>query len=200
MWTAPREWPGETAFIVAGGPSVLGEDLDSLKGRRVIAINASFRAVPFADIAFFGDARFGRVHMDELKGFAGRVATCAASVEWPGLLRLKKVHAGTGLATDPAYVVMGRTSTHAAMNLAFHMGAARIVLVGVDMQRSADGLTHHHEPHMWPQRPGCWQQQMRTLKTIAGPLETAGVEVVNTSMGSLVDWWPKRRLADVLAC
>jgi hypothetical protein len=199
MWRVEAEWPDKTAYIVAGGPSVAGEDLDSLKGRRVIAINASYSAVPFADFAFFGDARFGRVHQAHLQAFAGRVVTCSSSVNWHGLHKLKKVSAGTGLATDPAYVVMGRTSTHAAMNMAYHLGVSRIVLVGVDMQAGSDGRTHHHDPHIWPQRPGCWQQQMATLKSIAAPLAGHGVEVVNTSMNSLIDWWPKRSLADVVA-
>ena len=57
FWSVPREWPGETAFIVGGGPSVLGQDLDALRGRRVIVINSSVYAVPGADFLFFDDHR-----------------------------------------------------------------------------------------------------------------------------------------------
>ena len=45
----------QTVFIVAGGASVLEHDLEALRGRRVIVINSSVHAVPFADYLYFGD-------------------------------------------------------------------------------------------------------------------------------------------------
>ena len=82
FYPVPREWPGETVFIVGGGPSVLGVDLEALRGRRVIAINSSVYAVPWADILYFGDWRWW--HEPENKAavasFPGRVVTTSRMV------------------------------------------------------------------------------------------------------------------------
>ena len=58
LWSVPRAWPGETAYIVAGGPSVAWQDLGLLRGRRVIAVNSSWEAVPWAAILLFADLRW----------------------------------------------------------------------------------------------------------------------------------------------
>lgn len=95
-------------------------------------------------------------------------------------------------------LVMRRTSLQAAMNLAVHLGASRIVLLGADMKPAPDGRTHHHAPHKWPQVPGCWEIQMLDLKHAADDLATLGVEVVNTSLESMINWWPKRPIGELL--
>lgn len=199
LWKVPREWEGETAFVVAGGPSVADQNTDALQSRKVIAINSSIYRVPFAQFLFFGDARFGRDQRRHFHNIPCRVVTCSQAIQWPGLLILGKTSADTTpLATDSRYVTMGGTSTHAAMNFAFHLGVKRIVLLGVDMQRGDDGRTHHHAPHRWPVREGCWDRQMKTLRRIAKPLDEHGVEVINTSLNSLVDWWPRMPLEETL--
>ena len=76
FWSVPREWPRQTAFIVCGGPSVLGQNLELLRGRNVIVINSSVYAVPWADYLYFGDWRWW--NEDENRAAVARFA--AASV------------------------------------------------------------------------------------------------------------------------
>lgn len=198
-WTVPREWPDETAFIVAGGPSVSGIDLSLLKGRRVIVVNSSFTAVPFADFLFFADARWWLEYGARTKGFGGRIVTVAKALGDKRLLRLHKVKPPPGLTSKPSHVAMQRTSLHGAMNLAFHLGVNRIVLLGADMRAAKDGRTHHHKPHKWRVKPTAWTKQMQDLRMIAAPLAEKGVEVINCSAVSRIDWWPKvDRLEDCL--
>ncbi len=92
---------------------------------------------------------------------------------------------------------MGRTSLHAAMNFAVHLGASRLVLLGADMQPDGE-RTHHHAPHPWPQKPGCWDTQMTALRQTVEPLAQMGIEVINTSPVSRIDWWPKASLDECL--
>src|SRR4029450_12910778 len=82
FWSVPREWPGETVFIVGGGPSVLQQDLGLLRGRRVIVINSSFYSVPWADILYFGDYRWWNEPENKaaIAGFAGRAVTVSQFV------------------------------------------------------------------------------------------------------------------------
>jgi hypothetical protein len=93
----------------------------------------------------------------------------------------------------------GEGEAAGAINLAVHLGATRIVLLGADMRAAANGKTHHYAaPHKWPVKPGCWAEQMRELKAMAEPLKRLKVDVVNCSPVSLIDWWPKRTLDSVL--
>lgn len=198
-WSVPREWPDADVFIVAGGPSVADEDTDILRGRKVIAINSSHERVPFADYLFFGDRRWWRVNRDKFKSFTGKRVTVAEHQprQDDDILQLMKVRPPPGICEKPNGVVMQRTSTSGAINLAVHLGAKRIVFLGLDMKKVA-GRTHHHTPHPWPSRPGCWDMQMKELIMVADALKKKSVEVINTSMDSRIDFWPKARLAEVL--
>jgi hypothetical protein len=198
LWTVPRAWPNETVFIVCGGPSVASQPIERLRGRRVIAVNSSFTAVPFADVLFFGDSRWWQQNRRKAVGFGGLVVTSSPAVEDPRVKQLRHGSFHIGLSADPQELCVGRTSTQGAMNLAVHFGASRIVLIGADMQSAEDGRTHHHDPHPWPQNPGCWDEQMKHMGLIVGPLASLGIEVLNASPVSRLPWWPKVSLADVL--
>jgi hypothetical protein len=198
LWSVEREWLGETAFIIAGGPSVAQADVDRIAGRRIIAVNSSYERAPFADFLFFADARWWGEHRARVKGFAGRIVTVSRQSSDARLLHLEKINPPPGLAKKPTQLAMRRTSLQAAINLAVHLGAGRIVLLGADMRSAADGRTLHHAPHRWPVRPGCWKQHMAELKLTVAPLKALGVEVINCSPVSLIDWWPKMSLDQVL--
>jgi len=190
-WYIAPEWKGERCYIVGGGPSAGALALDRLAGRKVIAINSSYLAVPFADVLWFADSRWWRVHKDraEFKQFAGRMVTCAPdqNVADDRIWRLRRTNA---FGIEPNHVMMRRTGMTAAMNMAAHLGVARIVAIGLDGQPGPDGRTHHHEPHPWGQKQGCWAEQAADLVQLVEPLAERGIVVVNASPGSAVDFWP----------
>jgi len=198
FWRVAREWNGETCFIVASGPSVASQDLTPLKGARVIAINSSWALVPFADLLFFGDARwFEQYGKAAAAGFAGRLATVASTVVHPRVLHLRRCIAA-GLATSPDTVMIRRTSTTAAINLAVHLGVAGIVLIGVDNAIDAQGRSHHHAPHPWDLRHGWQQEQRDDLTALVAPLQARGISVCNASPQSALTCWPKVFLPEFL--
>ena len=197
-WTCPALWPGGTAFIVAGGPSLTGFDFSRLDGRNVIAINSSVYSVPNAPFLFFGDDRWGYDHKDRLSSFTGEIVTTSTGAGISRARRMKKIVPPPALMDRPDALVMRRTSLQAAMNLAFHLGAKKLVLLGADMQRALDGRTHHHAPHRWPQVEGCWDVQMEELRGLASELARRGVEVINTSLASRIEWWPKQDIGELL--
>lgn len=183
-----REWEGETAFIVGGGPSVKTQNLDVLRGRRVIAINTSFRVVPFADFLIFSDARWWKHYYSEASQFSGRIVSVAANVASNRLLMVKRQRP-PGLATAPDTLAVKFTTMTAAINAAAHLGAKRIVLTGAD-GRIVNGQCHHHGPHPWKQLPGCWEKQRQDLASLVAPLKSLGVECLNASPGSALGLWP----------
>src|SRR5262252_9262135 len=92
FWNVPHEWPAQTAFIVAGGPSVLQQDLELLRGRNVIAINSSVYAVPWAQFLYFGDYRWlaEPENRDAVAKFAGRTVTTSRLARDPKILLCRK--------------------------------------------------------------------------------------------------------------
>ena len=185
FWSVPREWPGETVFVIGGGPSVLGQDLDPLRGRRVIVINSSVYAVPWADILFFGDWRWWEDNRAAVTGFPGRVVTTSCMVPDRKVLVCRKTNP-PGLALERNSLMQRRTSLTAATNLAAHLvgPGGTIVWLGADGRIAADGRTHHHKPHRWPHVKGCYDQHLGDLKTIVPSLKAMGIAAYNASPGT----------------
>ncbi len=201
-WKVEPEWQGKTAYIIGGGTSVKEQNLELLRGKNVIVINSSYLSVPWAQYLFFGDARWYNEQRRKFRlgKFQGRIVTCSAPVRGPNLLGLARINPPPGLTDDPTKVVSQRTSLQGGMGLARHLAVSRIVLLGADMKRADDGATHHHEPHPWPLPSGnsSWDLQMEHLRMIAEPLKERGIEVINTSLISRIDWWPKMTLEEAI--
>ncbi|HDZ74382.1 MAG TPA: hypothetical protein ENH55_16790 [Aurantimonas coralicida] len=206
-WSVPPAWPGETVFILGGGPSLAGQGAQRLAGRRVIAVNSSYIAHPFADYLCSADRPWLYEHRAALeKAWRGRVVTVTDAIDWDGLLHLRQVAppipgkaGGVAISTDPRALSVRRTSLQAAINLAVLLGAKRIVLLGADGGRDSEGRAHHHAPHKQAPKPGCWDEQLVDLATTVQPLIDLGVEVLNASPGSHWDLWPIVTLDAVLA-
>lgn len=202
FWRVPRRWAGEVIFIIAGGPSVAELDLERLRGRHVIVINNSFQRVPFADYLFFGDQRWWPVYRGRaLEIFKGRIVTTSHSINHERVKVLRKIKPPPHLASNPSELAIASTNLAGGIGIAAHEGGAgaTIVLVGADMKRSKDGRTHHHKPHPWVFVEGCWIDHMAHLRLMAAPLAAAGIKVINASLESKIDWWPKKPFEECLA-
>lgn len=82
----------------------------------------------------------------------------------------------------------GGNSGYQAANLALHTGARRIVLVGYDMRRGADGRAHwhgDHPPHMNNAPPDALSRWVRAFDSVPATLP-ADVEIINATPGSAV--------------
>jgi hypothetical protein len=207
-WRIPEDWKGETVFVVGGGPSVALQRPHRLEGRKVIVVNSSYETCPFADILFFGDNRWHVEHSGrpEFKAFIARggwVVTVSHPSGAPYLKKLARIVPtcdANGLTTTRVGLSSQKTSFQGAINLAAMMGAKRIVLLGLDGKRTANGMTHHHTPHKWPTKPGVitWDRQKPQLKWIVQPLKDRGIEVFNTNPDSAFDFWPHAPIEDFL--
>lgn len=209
-WRVESHWLGETVFVVASGPSLRHVNVDLIRGRKILCINSAYELVPFASMVYFGDARWWKAHKHTLVHSSIAMVTCSGLIKDPRVLwidRLKPVSPSTGYTDNRNAVASQRTSLQGGMNLAAHLNSndhvkGKIVLIAADMGRDPKtGQSHGHQPHKWPARPGnvTWDEQMRHLKWIVEPLKTRGIDVINTSMGSRIPWWPKMTLEDFLA-
>jgi len=180
-------WTGETVFVVAGGTSVASQNTDLLKGRKVIVVNSSWKRLPWANILFFADDRWWREYSKEvLAGFPGQIMTCAPEVRHPRFTKLKRASLETQLHPERDTVMVRRTSMTGALNVAMHLGAANIVLLGLDGKAGANGRLHHHEEYTLSLGGlvDTWQEQRRDLVCARASLKARNINVVNASPNS----------------
>ena len=185
----PRVWPGETAVICASGPSLTAADVEYCRGKaRTIAINTTLLLMPWADAFHACDLRVYRWHAAAVRAFQGLKFTMERDPadDFGGAVLLR--NGGIwGLSTeDPTVIRNGRNSGYQAINIAYFLGCSRVILLGFDMQKGPDGVTHWHGDH-----PNRGEVQYRScaaaFRTLVGPLAAAGVDVVNCSRVSAID-------------
>lgn len=195
----PRLWPGETVVVLGGGSSLTQSDVDYVRGKaRVIAVKEAYQLAPWADCLYGCDAKFWRFYhgVPEFAGLKyGLDDETNPPEPWPDLQILRNT--GTdGLELDPTGLRTGYNSGYQAVQLARHFGAAKIVLLGFDMWRGPNGQQNWfgwHPNHLESPYPIFLQ----AFASIAEPLKTAGVEVVNCSRFTVLNVFPRMALEEV---
>ena len=103
-----------------------------------------------------------------------------------------------GLSRDPEKIHTGGNSGYQAINLVYHFGVKRIVLIGFDMQRR-NGRTHWHGNHPGSMNKASpYKSWVKRFGVLAQDLKQEGVEVVNCSEHTALDCFPTARIEDVL--
>lgn len=192
-------------------------DLSLLRGvgrPRTITINDSWRLLPLADIHYFCDPPWWQSQMDSnqfsedrttnfherlYKGFW--VAGCVKSdfSEHPQVHRLRFT-GEDGLETDPSGLHHGHNSGFAAINLAYHLGVSKIILLGYDMHIEGSRTNWHNEPREQFERfaQTLKRDMLPHFSTLVEPLKQAGVEVINATPNSALTCWPYQPLEEAL--
>lgn len=199
--SVPRLWPDSTIVCLATGPSLTAEDAN--RARRlgpVIAINDAYRVAPWADVLYACDAAWWREHVKRLRDFRGLRFSVEANARGcdATVLKITGMH---GLDHNPTGLRSGRNSGYQAINLAVHLGASRIVLLGYDCQRTLN------QAHFFGEHPKAlrrttderfrqWREEL--FPTLVPALAACGVEIINASRRTGLDCFPRRRLEDVL--
>ncbi len=192
MWKAPKIWPGQTCYIIGGGPSINDVDPGILRGKRIIVTNNAYQLFPFAEFCFFFDFDWFEQHRKGLAQFTGikvSIAAKAKNVPWVRSMIRGSI---TTLAPIEATGVLnhGVNSGHAAVNLAVHFGVSRIVLVGFDM-RLVDGEHNYHNQHGKRMLDNIYTESfIPNFKSLVDPLKERKVEIVNTTPKSSLTFFP----------
>jgi hypothetical protein len=197
-------WPGAAVVCLGGGPSLRQEQVDACRGRvRAIAVNDAWRLAPWAEVLYACDWRWWYKH-GGVPGFAGLKVSLSNSRghldAYPDIEILENT--GTeGLEPAPTGLRTGRNGGYQAINLAVHLGAARILLLGYDMKPDARGRTHWFGDHAdWPTRASVFETAMLPhFAGLARELDSLGVMVVNCSPDSALEVFGKLPLEQALA-
>lgn len=199
----PRLWPGSTVVILGGGSSLTPDDVAFCRGKaRVIAIKEAHELAPWADALYACDEKWWRFHRG-VPAFSGLKFGLEPDPiyrkqyeQWPDIHLLRNTGM-EGLERDPSGLKTGQNSGYQAINLAVHLGASRIVLLGFDMWRGPTGQNWFTKPGLHLDSP--YPVFLHFFRTIADPLRAAGVEVINCSRWTMLQVFPQRPLEDVLA-
>ena len=199
----PELWPCETVVCIGSGPSLTQADVEACRGRaRVIAIKDVVRLAPWADVLYGAGADAGgdtwwRRHGPGLTFTGLRYCLDPKASAWASVLARGPEQ---GLSDDPGSLATGGHSGYQAINLAVHLGAARIVLLGYDLQATG-GQDHFHGPHQHGHSRGNLPFGLfqHHFPSIVAPLEARGVTVVNASRATALTLFPRLTLTEALA-
>lgn len=199
MVVVPRLFPSSTIVCLASGPSLTVDDVDYCRGKApVIAVSDTYRWAPWADVLHACDAKWWGYH-EGAPTFTGlKFALRQDAGRWPGVQVLKDA-GDSGLSADPSELCNGKNSGYQAVNLAVHLGATRIVLLGYDMQAAKDGRTHFFGDHsklLQKDAPFEWWRQ--NFATMVQPAKSLGVSIVNCTARSGLTCFPRMALRDAL--
>lgn len=174
----------------------------------VVAVKDTVRLAPWADVLYACDAKWWRQY-DASPIYSWRThAGLKFAMEpnqndhavefdaWPEVTVLGNTGL-SGIEVHPHALRHGWNSGYQAINLAVHLGAKRIVLLGYDMATGATGW-HFFGSHPW-QVDIPFQLFMDQYAKLAGPLAELGVEVVNASRKTALTCFPRATLEESLA-
>lgn len=140
----PKLWANETVYIIGGGPSLKGFNWNLLKGKKTIAINKAIQFYPNADVVYWTDGRFHDWFKDEISKYKGLKYTITPRRDYMVDVNLLKRGIKFGLETATDTLAHGNNSGYAAINLAIHLGAKKIILLGYDMSNNG-AQSHFHD-------------------------------------------------------
>ena len=192
-------WLGETVFIIGGGPSLQDFNWTGLYGKKTIAINKSLLSFPQANVLYWTDSRVYSWMKADIDNFKGPKYTIRDNPSYIGDIKILRKGNKFGLEEAKDTLSHGNNSGYAAINLAYHLGAKRIILLGYDMGN--DGKRgHHHDGYPVPVTgDNIYRDQfIPGFKILADLLKTKGIEVYNASPNSLLNTWPKITLEKAL--
>lgn len=196
----------KTIGIVASGPSLTVADCVTLRKccDEIIAVNDNWRIVD-ADHLYSADYNWWVHHIgDVARDYDGTCWSCDPEngsnwgkhdpAAW-GITALICDVGGKGLSIDKGTVVGGQNSGYQAINLALHLGADRIILIGYDMTWTG-GKSHwfgDHPQGMNNSAPDKYADNFKTIKP-----EDYAVEIINCTRITTLDAFPIQKLEDII--
>lgn len=217
-WKVPIIWRGETAAVLASGPSMLKtrDAVQRLRGLcRVVAVNNQgitttdhhgniHEAIaPWADVLYAADRKWWAENKEQAARFEGMRVTISQAGEAAYVLpfEVKVLRNGgqNGYDERPDHIRTGNNSGFQGVQLAIKLGATRIILVGFDMQ-VVGRHQHWFGEHHW--RAGTrfspYGIFVNRFNTTAKVYESMGIEVVNCTPGSALKCFKTADLNEVI--
>lgn len=182
-----------TAVIIASGTSLNKDEVYYCKGKAsVYVINDNYKIAPWADHLYACDEEWWDYHKPEFKGQKWTINENAAQKYNLNLVK----YDSTLLFSQKEPIATGNNSGFQALNLAYIHGHRLAILLGFDYHSSGNHWFGKH-PSQLNKTPDMtrWIRHMRQSKPL---MDEAGYEVINCSLGSAIDAFPKLSVYDAL--
>lgn len=192
-------------LLIAGGPSLADWQVQAARPYvrrgelRVIGVNDAYRICNFLDVLYAADLAWWAHHEPRTRNVPLRVTVDGDCASRYGLTHIPGRPEG-GLSLNSTFIHQGNHSGFQALNLAVHMGATEILMIGYDM-RVTDRV-HWFGDHPDGVRVGNGQQFERfrnAYPPAARQLLTLGITCINCSPESAITCFPTADLREVLA-
>jgi hypothetical protein len=106
---------------------------------------------------------------------------------------------GNGLSQDNQALVTGGNSGYQALNFAILAGAKKIILLGFDAKEPKKGeKSHWFGEHPIQCSPQAYPMYRDSFKNGLAAITATGVKVINCSLDSAIDVFPKMTIKDAL--
>jgi hypothetical protein len=232
MWNVPKIWEGGEVWIIGGGPSVTEQFgipkkvvksvvegtstpiayspyMSAIHDKHVIGINVAYKIGNWIDFVFFGDFSFFLKEKQGLASFKGIKVSCAPQCEKYNWVKFtgRDMQKPRGLSQNKALVSWNGNSGAAAISLAAHLGASRIILLGFDMKLGDNNAQHWHDLY---QRKEYLENKDRKkvhlpfdrhligFPEIAKDAKKMGIKILNACPDSAINDFPKGTVMDIL--
>lgn len=204
---AKEIWPDSTVFILGGGPSLADMNLKLLDGQNIIGVNQAFKITDcFVPVCYSGDRRWYHWNVNRLTEYRGVLYT-----SYPHFVpnpKVPTINLGRvsmkGISTKSRNsIAWNQNSGASAVNLAYWLGARRVVLLGFDMDHKGGKFNWHTDyptikrrsngrwPNPYPKFLECWRQ-------IAIDAKNIGLEIFNATPGSKLNIFHKKDFTEFL--
>lgn len=223
-YNIPKIWENETAYILGGGASIISqfgipaeivekvrrkelplsaysEYMTELYDKNVIGVNIAFELGSWIDVIYFTDKEFLLTYK---KGLVRSKATIITGLSYARNFYFCKVikqpFITNGICTEKDTIYRNRNSGAGAINLAYHLGATKIVLIGFD------GKMTNNEKHFHSQYKGGildrithpFTTKIQPYAEIQVDAKKLGIQIINTSLDSAITEFEKQPLSEIL--
>lgn len=205
---------GETAVLIATGPSITDEQIQYVKLKReegkckVFTLNNVYQRVPFTDMHLSCDAPWWRWYYPRSQEL--RDLPCPKYTWFPDLAKKFGIEYirgvdKPGLSINPSVIHINHGSGPMWINMALHLGVKKLILIGHDMKFAPDykpkeqkpGSTPRHYFNEYPKplqhwpsvkvglsKPGVLDGLIEAYAKMIPQLNKSEMEVVNCTPGS----------------
>lgn len=174
------------------------------KDFRCIAVNNAYRIASWSEFVWFADMKWWDWHSEELLASRLPIATCCEHpkvLKHPSVSKLRLYARDSehryGISEKKGFVAFNSSSGASAINLAYHMGARKVVLLGFDMRR-VHGEKNWHSDHKEQKNFSPFSRHMKAFGPIGQDAKRLGIEIVNCTPNSAIEEFPIISLEEAL--
>ncbi len=198
-----------------------GKKLEFLHDKNVIGVNNAFMLGDWVNVAFWGDKAQYRRYMEQYDAFGGLKCTSHRKYSDNKIKSIQYIPLNArkmfGLTKKNPFLSWNKNSGSAAINLAMHLGAKKIILLGFDMVNDPKtNRSHWHAGYPNPlntptirdrkrgkketkrvpnkEKKPPYERHLKGFKAMSSDANKYGIEIINMNPNSAIEAFPKMSL------